>query len=402
MKKKTVFILFMTLLLAFETAAQQKYALVIGNEKYKYIDTLNNPRNDANDMGAALKSVDDWNVVILLDANKTQINNAVSNLKNRLSASRNSYGFVFYAGHAVQVGGENYLIPIDANYPDETVLKENAPSLQNLLNELNKAGNELNIVVMDACRDNPFVWAANNSPNPASGSRSIANDKPRGLANIQHIPTSNIIVFATAAGYVADDGAGRNGLYTSHFLKNMKTPGITVKDLIDKTGTDVFNASGGRQRPALYSEFNGVARLGRPVNPPPPPIANPFLGRWRSTITSNNETITCILNFKNNGQIEVERYDTNRVTRGLAAMWFTNDIKKGRGYGTYSYQEKGNVVTMYISLTISGVSNEFAGISTNGSFDKSKPHEFNVDKMQCEYYVTGKEIRDRYKKFTKM
>ena len=402
MKKKTVFILFITLLFAFEAAAQQKYALVIGNGNYRYIRTLNNPRNDANDMGAALESLGGWNIVILLDANKAQINNAVTNLKNRLSASRNSYGFVFYAGHSVQVGGENYLIPVDVNYPDENAIKENAPSLQILLNELNKAGNELNIVVMDACRDNPFSWAADSSQSPASDSRSIATEKPRGLAVIKHIPTSSIIVFATAAGDVANDGAGRNGLYTSYFLKNMKIPGITVKDLIDKTGVDVFNASGGIQRPALYSEFNGVAYLGdRPV-PVPPPIANPFLGRWRSTITSNNETLTCILNFKGDGRIDVERYDTNRVTRGLAAMWFTNNIKKGWGSGTYSYKESGNAVTMYISLTISGVSNEFAGVSTNGSFDKSKPHEFTVDKMQCEYYVTGKDIRDWYRRFDKM
>ena len=314
MRKKAICILIVLLLLTFEAAAQQKYALVIGNGNYRHIDTLNNPRNDANDIGAALESLG-WRVDIVLDAtNKTQINNAVNNLKNRLAASRNSYGFVFYAGHAIQAGGENYLIPIDANYKDEAAMKQNAPSLQILLNGLNEAGNELNIVVMDACRDIPFSWAANNSPNPASGSRSVASEKPilRGLAPIEHQPTSSIIVFATAAGSVADDGVGRNGLYTSHFLNNMKIPGITVKDLIDKTGVDVFNASRGRQSPALYSDFNGVAYLG--IRPPPVNLYDQLVNATgTTTITVTQDTVLPEITLSKAASITLRGDTVNRT-----------------------------------------------------------------------------------------
>ena len=83
---------------------------------------------------------------------------AVVRLKNRLSASSDSYGFFFYAGHGVQSGGENFLIPVEANIPSENALKSRAVSVQMVLDELNDARNSLNVVVLDACRDNPFGW----------------------------------------------------------------------------------------------------------------------------------------------------------------------------------------------------------------------------------------------------
>jgi hypothetical protein len=125
---------------------------------------------------------------------------------------------------------------------------------------LNGAGNELNIVVLDACRDNPFGWGRGGS---------------RGLTVVEHQSTGSIIAFATAAGSVAADGTGQNGLYTTHFLKNLRTPGISVHELFNKTGADVISASGGQQIPALYSQFFGVAYLGTKPGPNPNPDPNP-------------------------------------------------------------------------------------------------------------------------------
>jgi hypothetical protein len=183
-------------------------------------------------------------------------------LRSRLSAERNSYGFFFYAGHAVQSGGENYLIPVDANIPSENFLRQKAVSMQAVLGELNDAGNVLNIVVLDACRDNPFSWKRSGT---------------RGLQVVSDQPADSIIVYATSVGSTAADGAGRNGLFTTHLLNNLKKPGLSVRDVFDQTGADVRRTSGGAQVPAIYSQFFDVAYLGaRPsVTPVPAPAPSP-------------------------------------------------------------------------------------------------------------------------------
>ncbi|MDR1031420.1 MAG: caspase family protein, partial [Treponema sp.] len=219
--------------------AQQKYALVIGNGAYTGITRLNNPVNDARDMEAALKNLG-WTVDLVLNGNLDQMEGAAIRLKNRLAASRNSYGFLFYAGHGVQSGGVNYLIPVDATIQSENFLRQRAVSLQALLDELNDAGNELNMVVLDACRDNPFSWARGGT---------------RGLQVVGSQPADSIIVYATSAGSTAADGTGRNGLFTTHLLNNLKKPGLEVSEMFRLTGADVRRASGGAQIPAIYSQF---------------------------------------------------------------------------------------------------------------------------------------------------
>jgi hypothetical protein len=143
-------------------SAYQKYALVIGNGNYTGITALRNPENDAADMKAALESLG-WTVDLVRNGNLEQMESAVIRLKNRLSVNRESYGFFFYAGHGVQSSGQNYLIPVDANIQSESLLRQRAMSIQFMLDELNSAGNELNIVVLDACRDNPFGWSRSGS-----------------------------------------------------------------------------------------------------------------------------------------------------------------------------------------------------------------------------------------------
>ena len=244
--------------------AQQKHALVIGNANYTGISSLNNPLNDANDMEAALKGLG-FTVDKVLNGNLDQMENAVLNFKQRLSSSRNSYGFFFYAGHGVQANGDNYLIPVDAaGIQSESHLRQRAVSVQTLLDNVGKADNELNIFVLDACRDNPFSW----------GNRSGI----RGLYVVS-APSGSIVMYAAAAGQAAADGTGRNGLFTGYLLNNLKTAGLSVREMLDKTGEDVLRVSGGQQHPEIFVRFFGTAYLGqRPSpgpNPPPPPVPNP-------------------------------------------------------------------------------------------------------------------------------
>jgi uncharacterized caspase-like protein len=258
MKKQLVIVLVL-LVIASAIQAQQKFALVIGNGDYSGISALKNPVNDARDMEAALKGLG-FAVDLVLNGGLDQMETAAVRLKNRLSASRNSYGFLFYAGHGVQSNGENYLLPVDARIQSENQLRQRAVALQWMLDEINQAGNELNVVVLDACRDNPFGWSRSGS---------------RGLSLVAHQPADSIIVYATSAGSTAADGTGRNGLFTGELLKNLKTPGIDVSEVFKRTGADVSRVSGNQQRPAVYNQFFGTAYLSAPpatAQTPPPAV----------------------------------------------------------------------------------------------------------------------------------
>ena len=188
-------------------SAQTKAALVIGNENYRELSRLNNPVNDARDMADSLRNL----------------------------------GFFFYAGHGVQSGGANYLIPADAQIPGEAFLRSKALSVQSLLDTIGMSGNKLNVVVLDACRDNPYSWGRSGS---------------RGLTVVGRQPAGSIIAYATSAGSVAQDGRGRNGVFTSELLKNLKTPGLDIFDVFRETGAAVRNAS--CLHPVLVSDIRRI------------------------------------------------------------------------------------------------------------------------------------------------
>jgi len=224
----------------------KKFALVIGNAAYSGgLVQLANPVNDANDVAAALNSLG-FTVDKVLNGNLQQMEDASIRLKDRLSEDENAYGFFFYAGHGVQSGGENYLIPVNASIPGENQLRNRALSMQGVLDDLNDARNALNVVVLDACRDNPFGWSRGGS---------------RGLSIVTRQPADSIIVYATSAGQTASDGDGRNGLFTSQLLANLATPGLEVIEVFRRTGAEVAQASGNKQVPAVYSQFFGTAYL---------------------------------------------------------------------------------------------------------------------------------------------
>jgi len=305
MKKILCVVLF--ILLTASIFGQQKFALVIGNGNYTNTTKLNNPVNDANDMANALQGLG-FTVDKLLNGTQDQMVNAIMRLKNRLSVSKNSYGFLFYAGHGVQSNGENYLIPVDANIPSENFLRNRTVSVQEMLDEINEAGNDFNVVVLDACRDNPFSWRRSGT---------------RGLTVVGQQPADSIIVYATSAGTTASDGTGRNGLFTSHLLNNLKIPGLEVTELFRRTNADVARASNNQQRPAVYNQFYGTAYLGtsQPVNTPPPAITTQPINTTSSTITTQPSTPTeshqPVDDFEwradNQGGITITRYKRRTV-----------------------------------------------------------------------------------------
>ena len=261
MKKNFIFIFALLIILPVVLFAQQdedvlpeqpeKFALVIGNGNYTDLTPLSNPVNDANDIAAVLEYLG-FNVDKVINGTLEQMEDAVMRLRENLSSVDNGYGFFFYAGHGVQSGGENFLIPVNANIPGENFLRNRAMSVQQVLDDLNDARNGLNVVVLDACRDNPFGWSRGGT---------------RGLSIVTRQPADSIIVYATSAGQRASDGDGRNGLFTSQLITNLATPGIDVSEVFRRTGQDVARVSNNNQIPAIYSQFFGTAFLGEtPVN----------------------------------------------------------------------------------------------------------------------------------------
>lgn len=235
--------------------AQERHALVIGNAAYKGMTPLTNPVNDATDIAAALKDLG-FVVDLVKDASLSDMEAAVVSLGDRLKRAPGSWGFFYYAGHGVQSSdGENYLIPVDATIPAEAFLKSRALANQVVLDILQDARNALNVIILDACRDNPFSW-----------SRSAS----RGLSVVRSQPPGSIIAYATSAGSVAQDGLGRNGLFTAQLLKHLKTPGLEIKDVFNRTGKSVQDASSSKQVPAVYNQFFETAYLAgapAPVKP---------------------------------------------------------------------------------------------------------------------------------------
>ncbi|MDA3849794.1 MAG: caspase family protein [Spirochaetaceae bacterium] len=223
--------------------SQTNYALVIGNSQYQELGSLRNPENDATDMAEALRELG-FQVEMLSNAELTEMEDAVLNLSSMLRNDRESIGLFYYAGHGVQSNGVNYLIPSDPRIPRESFLKSRSLSAQIVLDELGRSGNQLNTIILDACRDNPFGWSRSGS---------------RGLTVVGSQPPGSIIVYATSSGTVAQDGLGRNGLFTSELLNNIRTPGIDVTEVFKRTGQAVQQRSNGSQIPAVYNQFFGDA-----------------------------------------------------------------------------------------------------------------------------------------------
>ena len=220
---------------------ERRVALVIGNGAYK-TGPLKNPANDARDMAAALRSLG-FEVIERENAGLRQMNEAIDQFW--VSLKKGGVGLFFFAGHGLQVSGENYLVPVDARVAMEQDVQYECVNAGKVLGRMENAGNGLNIVILDACRNNPFA-------------RSFRGDS-RGLAKMD-APTGSLVAFATAPGDVAADGAGKNGLYTSHLLRVLGTPGLKIEDVLKQVRIGVARDSakmGKRQTPWESSSLMG-------------------------------------------------------------------------------------------------------------------------------------------------
>jgi tetratricopeptide (TPR) repeat protein len=203
------------------TQQQKRIALVIGNANYQ-VGKLDTPLNDATDMEAALNELG-FEVILLKDSSKRQMDDALDQFSTRIN--QGYVGLFYYAGHGMQVEGENYLIPVNVQIKAEKDVEYESMPLGKILGRMESAGNQINIVILDACRDNPF--------------RKFSRSSSRGLTTPVQPASGTLIVFATAPGKVASDGMGRNGLFTSYLLKYIKTPNLDVDLMLRQVRSNV-------------------------------------------------------------------------------------------------------------------------------------------------------------------
>ncbi len=222
--------------------SEKRTALVIGNANYTTARKLNNPVNDATDMSAALKELG-FEVITGTDLTLRQMREKVREFGDKLKAN-GGVGLFYYAGHGVQVDGINYLIPTDADIARGDEISFNAFSLEQVFRKIETAGNGFNIVILDACRNNPFA---------RSWSRSVASD---GLALVS-APTGTFIAYASDINRTADDGPGRNGIYTGELLKTIRKPNLKIEETFKEIQKSVRLVSNGKQVPWISSSFSG-------------------------------------------------------------------------------------------------------------------------------------------------
>lgn len=209
-----------------------RVALIIGNSAYPGNMALVNPANDAKEMAAALRIMG-FGVVEVIDSNRAQMLEAIESAGRHLNGKQ-GIGMLFYAGHGLQLDWRNYMVPVDARLNSAKDVPTQAVDIEAVMKVFKSAGNRMNIVVLDACRDNPFAEGKT-----ASG---------KGLAPLD-APTGTFLAYATAPGNVAQDGAGKNGLYTSYLLQELKKPNASIENVFKRVRFSVRQASGGTQVP---------------------------------------------------------------------------------------------------------------------------------------------------------
>lgn len=273
-------------------STQPRLALVIGNSDYNrdgdvddgnessavieegFASDLSNPVNDSEDMKAALDALH-FEVTLVQNADTLKLADALFKFEEKINAAKeNAIVVIYYAGHAIQVGGANFLLPVGAKLPDadlerlppaqaELLISQVALPVQTTLLERLKSPNRegLNLVILDACRENPWGRLVVTRTVGARGG-SAAQGRFRGLGEVRIDLRRTAIAFATKPGDVAADGAGRNSPYTAALVKLLPTPGVSVIELLNRVNGEVENSTNGHQVPWFNTPALGKTCLG--------------------------------------------------------------------------------------------------------------------------------------------
>ncbi len=309
-------LLFLTLL-SNAASAETRVALVIGNANYKS-SPLVNPANDAADMSAALRK-HGFDVDSHINLDRKSMRQAIRNFGEKLK--RSDVGLFYYAGHGIQIKGKNYLIPLSTDVSSADEVQDESIDANSILRKMESAGNDLNIVILDACRNNPF----------AQSFRSINH----GLARMEG-PVGSFIAYATAPGSVAADGRGRNGVYTQYLLQALNQPGLTIEQTFKSVRNKVKNATQGKQIPWESSSLTGEFVFNTDANEsviaavkPPPVNTNKYLQVIANVPNAEiliNDVYRGIINSK--GVLNIENIQENQVEVLIKAEGYKTEKKQ--------------------------------------------------------------------------
>jgi uncharacterized caspase-like protein len=237
--------------------AEKRVALVIGNGAYRSVPALDNPINDAADMAMALERLG-FSVQRITDATYDKMRRGL--LEFGRQARGADISIVYFAGHGIEVGGENWLIPVDAELRSDIDVDHEAMSLRSLMPAVESAG-RLGLIILDACRNNPFMRKMTRSVRTRAVSR--------GLASVE--PSGNVLVaYAARDGTLAADGAGRNSPFTSSLLSHIETPGLEINFLFRNVRDDVILLTRREQQPFVYGSLSREAIYLKPAAPAVP------------------------------------------------------------------------------------------------------------------------------------
>jgi Caspase domain len=273
--------------------AQSRVALVIGNSAYQNVPALRNPVNDANDVSASLVRLG-FQVSRVNDGTFDDMRRALRDFAQMTQGSE--IALVFFSGHGMEIAGENWLIPTDAQLKTELTADQEAVALKSVM-PIVGAASKLGIIILDACRSDPFAASMQR------GTRTRAVE--RGLKAVE--PTGSVLVaFAAKEGTTADDGTGRNSPFTAALLSNVERPGLEVNYLFRSIREAVLHSTDHQQEPVVYGSLPSAeiylrppniaaGSVTAPVRPDAPSAQNPAEQAWQAL--QNTRRITLLEAF---------------------------------------------------------------------------------------------------------
>jgi hypothetical protein len=239
------------------SAADKRVALIVGNSSYQTVPQLPNPAKDAAAVAKLFKDAGFDHVEVQLNVGNMEFKRSIRRFQDL--ADEADIAVIYYAGHGLEIGGTNYLIPVDAKLASDRDADDEAIPLERLVAAADGA-NHLRLIILDACRDNPFIKTMHRKV--ATRSTVVS-----GLGKVEPTSTDTLIAYASKAGSTADDGDGEHSPFTTSLLKNLTVPGLDVRLAFGRVKDEVMKSTGGRQEPFVYGSLGGNTIS---LVPPPP------------------------------------------------------------------------------------------------------------------------------------
>lgn len=242
------------------TTQGRRVALVIGNSAYQKVGALANPQRDAEAVTQALRNIGFDSVTLASDATREKLAEALRTFADE--AEKADWAMVYYAGHGIEVGGVNYLLPVEAKIAADRDVQFEAVPLDQVLAAVEQA-KKLKLIVLDACRDNPFVPQMRRTAAPEAVARAstaggvvATRSVGRGLGEAK-ITGATLVVYAAKHGQIALDGEGGNSPFVTAFVQRIATPGVEINKFFRLVRDDVMELTAGRQEPHTYGSLPG-------------------------------------------------------------------------------------------------------------------------------------------------